>query len=183
LIQSVGPQPIPEQLWLAAGGSSTGLGTGGMVTKLHAADLARHGGTTVFIAQGDEPDVLVRIAHQESLGTQFVPLVNKLEARKRYILAGNNVAGELAVDAGASRALLHGGSLLPVGVVSVSGDFDRGDTVRVTASAGKAIALGLSNYSARDIAVFRGRQSAEIETLLGFTFGDEVVHRNNMILL
>jgi len=183
LIEDIGPEPISEETWLAAGGTSTGLGTGGMITKLHAADLARHAGTTVIIAKGDEPDILVRIAHHETLGTRFAPIVNKLEARKRYILAGNRVAGELSVDAGASRALGRGGSLLPVGVVSVTGDFDRGDTIRVISPSGKAIALGLSNYAAKDIAAFRGRQSSEIETILGFTFGDEVIHRNNMILL
>ena len=115
LIRQVEPGPFSDQLWQAAGGSSTGLGTGGMVTKLQAADLARHTGTTVVIASGSEPDVLLRLAHGAEIGTRFVPTVNKLEGRKRYILSGSRAAGELEVDAGAARALARGGSLLPAG--------------------------------------------------------------------
>lgn len=174
---------IPGWMYEAAGGSVTGLGTGGMVTKLHAADIARRTGTTVFIARGNEPDVLARIAAGESIGTRFAPIVNKLEGRKRFLLAGEHSEGVLSVDAGAEKALLHGGSLLPVGVSGVSGDFERGDTVRVVGSEGKVLALGLSNYAARDLICFRGRQSTEIESILGYTFGDEVIHRNHMILM
>jgi glutamate 5-kinase len=191
LIPLVGPQPFSDELWQAAGGSKSGLGTGGMVTKLQAADLARHGGTTVVIARGDEPDVLLRLARGESLGTRLVPVINKLEGRKRYILSGSQgapggrgaLAGELKVDAGAARALAHGGSLLPAGLLRVTGDFERGDTVRVTGEDGKAIASGLSSYPSNDLVQLCGRQSSEIEAILGYTFGDEVIHRNNMILL
>lgn len=187
LIREVSPAPFPTELWQAAGGSEGGLGTGGMVTKLQAADLARHGGTTVVIASGGEPDVLLRLARGEALGTRLLPVINKLEGRKRYILSGSRPNGrhaaELTVDAGAARALAHGGSLLPAGVVSVSGDFERGDTVRVLGPDGRAIAAGLTGYSSPDLAQIRGRQSGEIEAILGFTFGDEVIHRNNMVLL
>lgn len=183
LIQRVDAGAIPDEIWQAAGGAQSGLGTGGMVTKLQAADLARHGGTTVYIAKGDEVDVLLRIARGETIGTQFVPVTNKLEGRKRYILAGGNVENEIVVDAGACRALGRGGSLLPPGVINVRGDFDRGDTVRVVNTAGKTVALGLVNYPANDIRAFQGRRSSEIEEILGYTFGDEVIHRNNLVVL
>lgn len=183
LIQLVEPVEIPPELWQAAGGSVSGLGTGGMMTKLHAADLARRAGTTAYVANGSTPDVLLHIAHHEPVGTQFIPLVNQLEGRKRYILAGSQVHGELQVDAGAVRALVRGGSLLPVGILQVRGEFERGDTVRVMGPTGKEIALGLTNYSAKDLNNFCGRQSAEIEDILGYTYGDEVIHRNNMVVL
>lgn len=183
LIRQVGPEPFSEALWQAAGGSSTGLGTGGMVTKLQAADLARRAGTTVVIACGSEPDVLLRLARGEELGTRFLPAAGKLEARQRYILSGSRAAGELEVDAGAARALARGGSLLPAGVVRVSGEFERGDTVRVVGPGGKLLAAGLASYSSADLVQLCGRKSSEIEALLGYTAGDEAIHRNNMVLL
>jgi glutamate 5-kinase len=137
----------------------------------------------VVIARGGEPDVLLRLAQGETLGTRLVPVVNKLEARKRYILSGNRTAGEIQVDAGAARALVHGGSLLPAGMVRINGDFERGDTVRISTPEERTLALGLAGYGSADLARLCGKQSAQIESILGYTFGDEVVHRNNMILL
>ena len=183
LISQVPAEEIPEELWSAAGGSKTGLGTGGMLTKLHAADIARHCGTAVTIARGDLPDVLIHLAAGEQAGTLFAPMANKLEGRKRYLLAGNRAEGLLSVDAGAARAMVRGGSLLPVGVTGVTGEFDRGDTVRVAGPGEKVIALGLANYPARDLVQLLGCKTAEIETILGYTLGDEIIHRNNMVLL
>jgi glutamate 5-kinase len=183
LIEEVGAEPFPESLWRAAGGASSGLGTGGMVTKLQAADLARHGGTTVVIARGSERDALVRLAAGEHLGTRVLPVVNKLEARKRYILSGGGADGKIGVDAGAVGALHRGGSLLPAGMVSVTGDFERGDTVQVLGPDGKPVAVGLSAYAAADLLALCGKKTIEIEGILGYTFGDEVIHRNNMVLL
>jgi len=135
------------------------------------------------IANGSTPDVLLRLANGERLGTHLLPVLNKLEARKRYILSGKPSAGEVQVDSGAAKALLRGGSLLPAGVLVVSGSFEHGDTVRVTAPDGRALAVGLTGYASDDLARICGRQSGEIESILGYTFGDEVIHRNNMILL
>ncbi len=186
LVRQVGPEPFPPELWQAAGGSHSGLGTGGMLTKLQAADLARHAGVTVIIARGGQPDVLARLAAGEALGTHLLPVINKLEARKRYILSGSrpgSAAGEIEVDAGAARALARGGSLLPAGMVRVAGEFGRGDTVRVVTAGGQALAVGLAGYASADLARLCGRRSTEIETVLGYTFGDEVIHRNDMVLL
>jgi glutamate 5-kinase len=182
LITDVDTADIPANLWEAAGGTVTGLGTGGMATKLQAADLARRSGTHVIIAQGNAPDVLLRIANREKVGTHFHPVATAVESRKRYILTGG-AAGGLTVDDGASKALRRGGSLLPVGVSSVEGSFERGDTVRVSDLAGREIARGIANYSADDLARIQRRHSEEIEALLGYNYGDEVIHRNDLVLL
>lgn len=183
LVRQVSGAHIPAAVWRAAGGSVGGLGTGGMLTKLQAADLARRAGATVVIAAGAEPDVLPRLAAGEALGTRFTPVVSALEGHKRFILAGRRAPGALAVDDGAVQALRRGGSLLPVGLVSVSGRFQRGDTVRVMDAAGNEIARGLSNYSAEDLQRIRGAQSEQIEAILGFFYGDEAIHHNNMVVL
>jgi glutamate 5-kinase len=185
LIKDVGAESIPRSLWEAVGGSSAGkFGTGGMYTKLQAADLARRCGATVVIASGNEENVLTRLAAGEGLGTHFSPLTTPLEGRKRYILAGgNNVHGSITVDAGAARALRKGGSLLPVGVTHVSGEFDCGDTVKVVNPSGDEIACGLVNYSAADLVRIAGKKSSEIEAVLGVDDADEVIHRNNLVLL
>jgi glutamate 5-kinase len=183
LINEVGPDPIAPELWQAVGGTSTGLGTGGMVTKLQAADLARHSGAGVVIANGSLADVILRIAHGETLGTHFTPSVNKLEGRKRRLLSGSRSKAEIVIDEGAVQALERGGSLLPAGVMRVNGAFERGDAVRVISEEKKAVAIGLSNYGADDLHKLCRHQSTEIESLLGYTFGDEVIHRDHMALL
>ncbi len=184
LIKEVTTAAIPRSLWETAGGRAGEFGTGGMVTKLQAADLARRCGTTVLIASGDEQNVLARLASGETIGTRFSPLTTPLEGRKRYILAGgNNVRGAVAVDAGAARALRKGGSLLPVGVTGVTGKFDCGDTVKVTDPSDEEIARGLVNYRAADLVRIAGKRSKEIEAVLGPDYADEVIHRNNLVLL
>jgi glutamate 5-kinase len=183
LVPDVTEPDIPSSLWQAAGGTANGLGTGGMLTKLQAADLARRSGTTVVIANGGEPNVLNRLVSGEKLGTWFQPVVTSIESRKRYILAGGQSTGHMRVDDGAQQALQHGRSLLPVGVTDVGGDFDRGDTIQVINSGGREIARGLTNYNSIDLGRLRGRQSVEIEAILGYTYGDEVIHRNDLVLL
>ncbi len=183
LIQEVPAEEFPETLWEAAGGSHSGLGTGGMVTKLRAADLARRSGTTVWIAQGKEKDILLRIVNGERIGTRFVPMISHLEGRKRYLLAGHQVQAGVWVDQGAARALSRGGSLLPVGITRVEGEFERGDTIRILNEKGKLIALGLTYYSSAEVQRFAGKHSDLIESILGYTFGEEVVHHNHMVLM
>jgi glutamate 5-kinase len=182
LVHEVVTPEIPAELWSAAGGAG-GLGTGGMLTKLEAADLARRSGTTVVIACGNDPDILLRIAAGEPVGTRFQPSGSLIESRKRYILAGGRAGGKLEVDEGAARALRRGGSLLPIGVTACSGKWERGDSVSILDPHGREIARGLANYSAADLPRILGHRSDEIEALLGFAYGDEVIHRNNMVLL
>jgi len=183
LVEEVTEPEIPSTLWEAAGGNGTHLGTGGMVTKLQAADLARRSGTIVVIAQGTEPNVLTRLVDNERLGTRFAPAISTLESRKRYILAGRLAPGQITVNDGAASALKRGGSLLPIGVTQVSGEFDRGDTVRVTDTNGRELARGMTSYSSADLTRLRGRHSDDIESLLGYDYGDEVIHRNDLVLL
>lgn len=183
LVQTVSGERIPDALWQAAGGSKTGLGTGGMVTKLQAADLARRGGTACVIANGKTPDVLLKLAGGERIGTRFEPAVDLLESRKRYILSARRAPGLLTVDEGAVRALRRGGSLLAVGVSAVSGAFRRSEVVRVADVEGRELARGIVNYDSRDLSRILRRRSDEIESILGYHFGDEVIHRNDLVLL
>ena len=183
LIRIVTETSIPETIWQAAAGSNGGLGVGGMQTKLQAADLARRSGSKVIIASGSVPNIILRLSAGETLGTHFLPVSSSMEGRKRYILSGNNDKGSLIVDAGAVKAIQAGGSLLPVGVTDVKGDFDRGDVVSINGHDGSEIARGLVNYTSVDIRRIYGKQSIEIETILGFAYGDEVIHRNNMVVL
>ena len=183
LVSEISDAEIPEALWQAAGGSTSRLGTGGMITKLQAADLARRSGAAVFIARGSDPDVLPRVVNGEALGTRFLPIATAIEGRKRFMLTGGRARDRLVVDNGAGQALRAGGSLLPVGVTAVEGRFERGDTVRVLDQQGREIARGLVNYSAAELGRICGRHSSEIEKILGFVYGEEVIHRNNMVLL
>ena len=183
LVEEVTEPEIPSALWEAAGGNGTQLGTGGMVTKLQAADLARRSGTTVVIAHGAEPNVLTRLANSERLGTRFTPLISVLESRKRYILSGQLTPGQIIINDGAVSALKRGGSLLPIGVTQVSGEFDRGDTVRILELNGHEVARGITSYSSADLTRLRGHHSDDIESLLGYDYGDEVIHRNDLVLL
>lgn len=183
LINEIGPEPFAPELWQAAGGSITGLGTGGMSTKLQAADLARHGGTRVIIARGDLPDILLRLARGDTLGTRLLPVINKIEGRKRHILSGSRAGVGVMVDSGAARALAHGGSLLPAGVTSIKGEFERGDSIRVIAPDARPIAVGMVNYPAPDVLQLCGKQTSEIESTLGYTLGDEIIHHDNLVLL
>jgi glutamate 5-kinase len=183
LIRLVSEPEIPEALWRAAGGSGNSMGTGGMITKLQAADLARRSGAAVVIAPGGEADVILRIAAGEAVGTRFLPAAAAMESRKRYLLAGSKSRHRLIVDVGASQALHNGSSLLAVGLVRVEGNFDRGDIVRVLDEQGRELARGLVNYSAADLSKIFGRHSTEIEAILGYAYGDEVIHRNNLVLL
>ena len=183
LISDVGPEPFSKSLWQAAGSSENGLGTGGMITKLQAADLARHGGTQVIIARGSVENILPRLVRGERSGTRLTSVVNKLESRKRRILSGSHTKSAILIDAGAEQALLHGGSLLPAGITQITGVFERGDAVKVMSIDGRPIAVGLTNYGAADLQHLCGKKSTEIETILGFTFGEEAIHRDHLVLL
>ena len=183
LVKTVDTEEIPAELWQAAGGSKSGLGTGGMTTKLQAADLARRSGSTCVIASSQEPDVLIRLAAGEKIGTHFPALSSSVESRKRYIMSARRAPGQISVDAGAAQALRRGSSLLPIGLSGVSGRFERGDTVRVLDEAGHEIARGIVNYASRDLEQITRRRSDEIEAILGYHYGDEVIHRNDLVML
>ncbi len=182
LLPEVGPGEIPEALWAAARPPAGNLGVGGMVTKLQAADLARRGGTTTIIAHGGEPEVVLRAVRGETLGTRFVAAGSALASRERFIWSGWDGQSRVTIDGGAVAALRAGSSLLPVGVASLGGDFERGDTVAIFDEAGRELARGLVNYDAGDLARIRGQRSDQIEGILGYSYGDEAIHRNQLVL-
>jgi len=159
------------------------MGTGGMATKLQAIELARRSGVNCVIACGTESNVLLRIVEGERVGTRFQPIATSVESRKRYILSARQAPGQLSVDEGAAKALRRGASLLPVGLTAVSGRFHRGDTVRVIVPDGAEIARGIVNYDSRDLVRIVRCPSDEIESILGYHFGDEVIHHNDLVLL
>ena len=157
---------------------------GGMATKLEAAKLVTASGIPMVMCHGRAVDAVIRAARGEPVGTYFKPADSKMEARKRWMLSGISQRGQVTVDAGAAGALLDDHrSLLPAGIQSVGGDFSRGESIYVVDSKGKKIACGIANYAARDIAKIQGLRSDRIEETLGYDYGQEVVHRNNLVLL
>jgi len=175
---------IDEGIEKLAAGSSSAAGVGGMTTKLQAARLATGGGADMVIAAGKEPEVLVRLAEGQALGTLFPATIDRMESRKRWMLAGLSVKGSIVVDDGAARVLRQDKrSLLPAGVQEVRGAFLRGDAVDVLDAGGRRIAYGITNYDSDDIARIRGMRSDRIEAVLGHHYGGEVVHRDNLVCL
>ena len=175
---------IDARIEALAGGSAPGPGVGGMATKLQAARLATAGGTDMVIAAGEEPDVLVRLAHGEEVGTWFPAAIDRMESRKRWMLTGLSVKGSIVVDSGAARVLREDKrSLLPAGVQAVQGSFQRGEAVWVVDDEGKRIACGIANYGSDEVERIRGLRSDRIEGVLGHYYGGEVLHRNNLVLL
>ncbi len=157
---------------------------GGMPTKLEAARLVTTAGISMVMCHGREEDAVLKAARGDSIGTLFSPGAGKLEARKRWMLSGISHRGEVAVDPGAARALLADSrSLLPAGITGVKGQFRRGDIVYITGQEGRRIACGIANYGSEEVARIQGSQSEHIEGTLGYHYGQEVVHRNNLVLL
>ena len=155
-----------------------------MRSKLEAAKMATRSGVTVVICNGRLPLVMPKLACGASLGTFFNSTGNRVESRKRWMLSGLSVKGEVVVDLGAVMALRQRkGSLLPAGVQDVHGGFHRGDVVYITSVQGERVACGLANYGLDEIARIKGSRSDNIQDILGCNYGQEVVHRNNMVLL
>ena len=177
-------ETLDEQIEPMGGPSWGNQGQGGMATKLEAATLATASGVPVVIASGMEHDVLPRLVAGESIGTLFVAKGTKMESRKRWMLSGLSNRGEILVDDGAVRALSHQNrSLLPAGVTRVVGTFRRGDIISILDSTRHQITCGITNYSSDELAQIKGLHSDRIPEILGHHYGDEVVHRNNMVVL
>jgi glutamate 5-kinase len=157
---------------------------GGMATKLEAARLVTAAGITMVLCHGLAENAVARAARGEAIGTLFRPGAEKLEARKRWMLSDISHQGEIIVDDGAAQALMkRNGSLLPAGITDVIGDFRRGDTIYILDGGGRRIACGIANYKSEDIKRIRGVKSEHIQGILGYHYGEEVVHRNNLVLL
>ncbi len=167
-----------------AGGSRSGLGRGGMFTKVRAARLAARSGAATVIVSGAEPLVIDRVVSGEEIGTYLVPDIAPLAARKQWLAGQLQVKGQLILDQGAITILTGAGkSLLAVGVTSVTGDFNRGDLVSCVSADGMEVARGLANYSSREAEKIIGKVSSEFEEILGYADDAELIHRDNLVLV
>jgi glutamate 5-kinase len=167
-----------------AGGAGSGIGRGGMLTKVLAGKRAASSGAHTVIAWGREDDVLTRLAAGEAIGTQLTAQTGHLTARKQWMADHLHTAGKVVLDAGATRKVTHEGkSLLPIGVTDIEGEFGRGEVITCTDEQGHEVARGLTNYSSTEARRIMRRQSAEFEELLGYVGESELIHRDNMVLL
>ncbi|MGR8980386.1 MAG: glutamate 5-kinase [Gammaproteobacteria bacterium] len=167
-----------------AGASRSGLGRGGMYTKVRAARLASRSGAATVIASGSAENVINDVIDGKAIGTYFLPDIEPLVARKRWLAGQLQVKGQLVLDAGAVRVLKREGkSLLAVGVKSVSGRFERGELVSCVDEGGLEVARGLINYGKNDVQQIAGKSSLEFEKILGYADDAELIHRDNMVLI
>ena len=167
-----------------AGGAGSHVGRGGMITKVLAAKRAASSGTSTVIAYGREPDVLLRLAIGEAIGTALIASTPKLAARKLWMADHLQLRGAVVIDDGAARKVRdEGKSLLPVGVVEVQGEFHRGDVIAVRSLVGIELARGLANYGSTEARLIARKSSSEFERLLGFTGEPEMIHRDNLVLI
>lgn len=174
---------IDANTYALAGGAGSSVGTGGMRTKIEAAEKATLRGIHTVIVNGRKPEVLEALARGELRGTLFPRTETALAAKKHWMLHALQSAGTIVVDAGAARALKEkGASLLPSGVLELLGEFRHGDAVDIRCGE-RTIAKGICQYGAADLARIRGRQTHEIEALLGYCYTDTVVHRDDLVLL
>jgi glutamate 5-kinase len=175
---------IDEKVLALAGPSRSSLGTGGMQSKLAAARLVTQAGGSVIIASGTQCEPLTRILAGEPVGTLFLAHGASHRARKRWIGLTARPRGHYVVDAGARRALESGAtSLLPIGILEVVGDFGKGDVVGIRDPSGIEFARGLTNYATSDAMRIRGLRTAQVHQLLGAALYDEVIHRDNLVLI
>lgn len=165
-----------------AGGSGSNIGTGGMLTKVLAAKRAANSGGHTVIASGREPDVLLRLADGERIGTELRAILPVRSARQRWLASHLRLRGRVTLDQGAVRALTEGHkSLLPIGVIAVEGEFERGDVVACVDEHGVECGRGLINYAASDTRRIMGKPSSQIAAILGSMSDQELMHRNNMV--
>ena len=175
---------VTPEIERLAGGSSTAEGTGGMASKVRAARQAAAYGVATIVVDGQKESVLTRLFGGEDLGTLFLPLPSRLKSRKHWIAYTRRSKGKLVLDAGAVGAVLQKGkSLLPSGIMKVDGEFEGGDAVSCLDEMGVEIARGLVNYSSREIEKIMGCRTPEIEKRLGYKFSDEVIHRDNLVIV
>ena len=166
------------------GKAGSHIAKGGMLTKVLAAKRAARSGAHTVIASGHEPEVLVRLAEGEAIGTQLVAETMPIAARKQWLADHLQVNGRLMLDAGAMRALANDGkSLLPIGVKSIEGAFERGAVVACITPEGRELARGLVNYGANEARRILGRPSSDILSVLGYVDEPELIHRDNLVLL
>ncbi len=174
---------IDEKTEKLAGGTHSEKSVGGMVSKIEAAKKAGHYGISTRLVRGDAEDVVLRVLEGEEIGTLFLAK-KRLSRKKCWIAFAFKAKGRLWVDEGAEKAITGtGGSLLPSGITKVEGDFSRGECVEISNRAGKTVGRGIANYSSSDVTQIKGSKSVEIEKKLGYKYTEEVIHRDNMVVL
>jgi len=174
---------ITPEIEAAAGSSGSTIGTGGMHSKIQAAKKVTLAGIACVIVDGGQLGILDRLFKGESVGTWFSPASQPMSARKCWIAFSMQAAGKITIDTGAVKAVqANGKSLLPSGIISLSGRFDRGDAVLVCDPEGQDFARGISNYSHHELIRIIGKRTTEIESILGYRYGDEIIHRDNLVL-
>jgi glutamate 5-kinase len=167
-----------------AGGAGTGIGSGGMLTKILAAKRAASSGAHTIIAWGREDQVLVRLAQGEAIGTRLTAETARLTAKKQWMADHLQTAGKVVLDAGAVQKLTaEGKSLLPVGVMDVGGEFGRGDVITCVDQSGLSVARGISNYASTEVRQIMRKPSSEIAAVLGYVEEVELIHRDNLVLI
>ena len=167
-----------------AGGSRSGLGRGGMATKVSAARLASRSGASTVIASGDVKNVITRVIEGEEIGTYLFASIEPIVARKQWLAGQLKPKGQLVLDAGAVKVLRKSGkSLLAVGIKAIEGDFSRGELVVCLDSEGIEVARGLVNYKSEEVALIKGQSSRQFESILGYSDDEEVIHRDNLVLV
>jgi len=175
---------ITREVELAAGGSGSTVGTGGMATKIAAAKKAGRSGVATVMINGKQRDIITHTLAGAAVGTLFLPPKKSLNRRKHWIAYTLRPSGKIIVDKGAREVLSRQGkSLLPSGIVAIEGKFGRGSSVRICDTAGVEFARGIVDYSQREVAMLAGRQSSEIEDILGYRYSDEIIHRDNLVIL
>ena len=175
---------ITPEICCQAGGSSSSVGRGGMASKIEAATKVRMSGIPMIIAKGKTPNLISRVLEGEHIGTLVLPAKEKISARKHWIRYNLEPEGTLHVDNGAVRAVKSSGkSLLPIGVTEIEGEFEDGSAVNIMGPEGTALAVGLTNYSSDELRKIIGRQTPEIDWILGYRRNDEAVHADNLVVL
>ncbi len=175
---------ITEDIERLARGTDKEESVGGMVTKIRASKVVTDSGIPLIIANGKTDDILIKVVDGKRVGTLFVPKLNKMTARKRWIAFSTRSKGLVVVDSGAKQALAERKkSLLPSGIIGIEGKFEAGDIISIKDEKGKEFARGLVNYSSEEVKKIRGAKSQEIEARLGYKYYDEVIHRDNLAII
>lgn len=176
---------ITPEVEASAGGAGSARGTGGMATKIQAAKAAVSSGIDLVICSGTEKNAISRILQGENIGTLFISKENHLQFRKRWLAFGAQIKGSIQVDAGCAHAVKKQGgcSILPIGITAVAGSFEAGNTISVLDGEGHELARGLSHYSSEELQLLKGCRSTEIEERIGHKAYDEVIHRDDLVIL
>ncbi|MBD3181610.1 glutamate 5-kinase [Candidatus Poribacteria bacterium] len=175
---------VTTEIHSMAGGKGSNVSVGGMTTKLQAAEIVTGAGDIMVIANGCKAGIIERILNGEEEGTVFLPAGDKMSGKKRWIAYSVPTKGKIKVDSGAKKALTkYGKSLLPSGITSVEGKFEFGDAISCTGEDDKEFARGLANYSSEEVEKIKGKKTEQIESILGHIYYDEVIHRDNLVIL